>query len=76
MEKNYRGASYKKIIENEEVKFLWDIDMQCNHEIEAKRSDIVLVNKTWRCCLIIDVAVLEIAILVKRNARKWRNTRI
>ena len=34
--------------ENEEVKILWDVTIQCDREIKARKPDIVLVNKNDR----------------------------
>ena len=44
-------------IENENVKILWDINIQCDNVIEARRPDIVIVEKKEKSCLIIDIAV-------------------
>ena len=33
------------VSENDEVKLLWDVNIQCAHVIEAGRPDIVVVNK-------------------------------
>ena len=33
------------VIENEEYKILWDMNIGCNQAIEARRPDIVLINK-------------------------------
>ena len=33
------------VSENNEVKLLWDVNIQCDHVIEARRPDIVVVNK-------------------------------
>ena len=36
------------VVENEEVKILWDVVIQCDREIKARKPDIVLVNKNDR----------------------------
>ena len=36
--------------ENGEVKLLWDVNIQCDHVIEAKRPYIVILNKQERKC--------------------------
>ena len=41
------------VSENDEVKLLWDVNIQCDHIIEARRPDIVVVNKQGRKCAII-----------------------
>ena len=45
------------VSENDEVKLLWDVNSQCDHVNEARRPDIVVVNKQERKCTIIDIAV-------------------
>ncbi len=45
------------VVETDEVKLLWDVNIQCDHVIEARRPDIVVVNKGERKCTIIDIAV-------------------
>ena len=43
--------------ENEEVKVLWDVNVQCDNVIEARRPDIILIDKKERKAIIIDIAV-------------------
>ena len=44
------------VVENEEVKILWDVMIQCDREIKARKPDIVVVNKN-ETCAIIDIAI-------------------
>ena len=55
-EKWYEHAP-EGVVENEEVKILWDVMIQCDTEIKARKSDIVVVNKNERSCAIIDIAI-------------------
>ena len=43
-------------IESETVKILWDMTVQCDHYVEARRPDILVVEKSSRKALIIDIA--------------------
>ena len=45
------------VCENNEVKLLWDCDIQTDHVIQARRPDIVLVEKKKNVVSLIDVAV-------------------
>ena len=45
------------VIENENFKLLWDFTIQCDRVIEARRPDIVLVDKRCKEVKIIDIAV-------------------
>ena len=44
-------------VENENVKLLWDINIQCENIIEARRPHIVLVEKKEKRCSVFDIAV-------------------
>ena len=46
------------VVENEEVTILWDVVIQYDREIKARKPDIVLVNKNETSCIIIDFAIL------------------
>ena len=45
------------VIENEKVKILWDFNIQTDHQIEARRPDLVVVHKLERVTKIVDFAV-------------------
>ena len=45
------------VVENENLKILWDFNIQCDHMIEARRPDIVVVDKVKKGAMIIDVAM-------------------
>ena len=47
----------ESVIENEDFKVLWDFTIQCDHMIETKRQDIVVVDKVKKVTMITDVAV-------------------
>ena len=44
-------------LENEDYKILWDFSIQTDHVKEARRPDLVVVDKKERSCKIIDFAV-------------------
>ena len=47
------------VVENEEVKLLWDVNIQCDNVIEARRPDIVVIDKKEHKGIITDIAVLD-----------------
>ena len=49
----------ESVLENEDYKILWDFSIQTDHVIEARRPDLVAVDKKERSCKIIDFAVPE-----------------
>ena len=54
---NGMNMSLKSVVENDGVKLLWNVNIQCNHIIEVRRPDIVVINKQEKSCLIIDIAI-------------------
>ena len=47
----------ESVLENEDYKIWWDFSIQTDHVIEARRPDLVVVDKKERSCKIIDFAV-------------------
>ena len=45
------------LLENEDYKIMWDFSIQTDHFIEARRPDLVVVDKKERSCKITDFAV-------------------
>ena len=56
MEKWYEHVP-EGVVENEEIKVLWDVNVQCDNVIGARRPDIIVINKKERKGIIIDIAV-------------------
>ena len=48
---------FEGVLENEEVKIFWDVMIQCDREIKARKPDAIVVNKNERSCAIIDIAI-------------------
>ena len=44
-------------VENEEIKVLWDINIQCDSLIEVRRPDLIVIDKKEQKGIIIDIAV-------------------
>ena len=47
----------ESVTENENFKILWDFTIQCDHMIEARRPNIVVVDKVKKETMIIDVTI-------------------
>ena len=47
----------EKVLENEKIKILWDYDVRTDHVIQARRSDLILVQKETNKVTLIDVAI-------------------
>ena len=45
------------VLENSHHKLLWDFNIQCDHEIEHRRPDLIIVDKEKKTACIIDIAV-------------------
>ena len=64
------------VLENEDYKILWDFSIQSDHVIEARRPDLVLVDKKERICKIIDFAVLGDSRIEERDLQKIWNVKV
>ena len=40
-------------MENGEVKLLWDMNIQCDNVVEARRPDVIVVSKKEKKCIIV-----------------------
>ena len=47
----------KGVVEIDSAKILWDFNLQTDNEIQARRPDIVIHDKSNKICFIIDVAI-------------------
>ena len=47
----------KGVVEDDDVKLIWDINIQCDDVTEARRPDLILVDKKAKSCVITDVAI-------------------
>ena len=45
------------VLENNTHKLLWDFDIHTDHQILARRPDLIIINKKERNCKIVDFAV-------------------
>ena len=45
------------VVEDDDVKLIWDINIQCDNVIETRRPELILVNKKAKSCVIIDVVI-------------------
>ena len=54
---------------------LWDINVQCDNVIEARRPDIILIDKKEQKGIIIDIAVPADVRVGEKKERKWKSTR-
>ena len=62
----------ERAVEDEEVKVLWDINVQCNNVIEARRPDIIVIVKKEGKGIIIDIAVPAELKREREIGRLWK----
>ena len=60
----------ESVLENEDYKTLWDFSVQTHHVIEARRPDLVVVEKKERNCKIIEFAVPRDSRIEKKEKDK------
>ena len=54
------------------MKVLWDISVKCDNVVEARRPDIILIDKKEQKGIIIAVPA---DVRVGEKGRKWKSTR-
>ena len=55
---SWYGQKLEGVVESENFKILWNFTVQCDRKIEARRQDIVFIDKKEReIVIIIDVAI-------------------
>ena len=61
LSKNERWYDHvpESVLENDDYKLLWDFSVRTDYEIGARRSDMMIIDKSDRSCQIIDVAIPE-----------------
>ena len=47
----------KGVMESDEIEVLRNFKIQCDHHIECRKPDIVVVEKEEKKCLIVDIAI-------------------
>ena len=58
-------------LENNTHKLLWDFDIHTDHQISARRPDLMIINKKKRTCKIVDFAVpADLRIKLKEYEKK------
>ncbi|XP_067944947.1 uncharacterized protein [Watersipora subatra] len=58
------------VLENEKVKLLWDFNVHTDKVIEARRPDLILINKETKQCHVIDTAIPGDAKVVQKEDEK------
>ena len=61
-------------VENEEIKVLWDINIQCDNLIEARRPDLIVIDKKEQKGIIIYIAVpADVRVEEKEKVEKYQD---
>ena len=60
----------ESVVESENFKILWDFTIQCNHMIEARRPDIVIVDKVKKDTMIVGLATPGDTIVCDKEREK------
>ena len=58
------------VVENEAVKILWDINVQCDNVIQARRLDVIVIHKEKNKALIVEIAVPADTRIVEKELEK------
>ena len=61
-------------VENEGIKILWNINIQCDNLIEARRPDLIVIDKKEQKGIIIDIAVpADVRVEEKEKVEKYQD---
>ena len=61
-------------VENEKIKVLWDINIQCDNLMEARRPDLIVIDKKEQKRIVIDIAVpATVKVEEKEKAEKYQD---
>ena len=61
-------------VEIEEIKVLWDINIQCDNLIQARRPDLIVIDKKEQKGIIIDIAVpADVRVEEKEKVVKYQD---
>ena len=75
---NWYVCEPESVLENEDYKILWTFSIQIDHVIEARRLDLVEVDKKRRTCKIIDSEISgdsKIKETEKEKLKKYQDLR-
>ena len=61
----------KSVEENDEVKLLWDLTIQTDHEVRHRRPDIVIQKKKVKETIIVDIAVPGDSNITQKESEKY-----
>jgi len=64
------------VVENERCKILWGMTVQCDHLIEARRPDIVVVEKENNKTITVDIDHCGTTECTKMRVKRLINTKI
>ena len=55
---------------------LWDFSIRTDHDIEARRPDLLIIDKKAKNCQILDVVILDDGRVRAREGEKVKNNKI
>ena len=61
------------VVEDDDVKLVWDMNIHCAYVIETRRPDKALVDKKTKSCVIIDIAVPSDCRIREKEMEKIEN---
>ena len=60
----------EEAVENEEIKLLWDINIQCDNLIDARRPDLIVIDKKEQKGIIIDITIPDDVTVEEKEKEK------
>ena len=78
LERKKKGNEHSPegVVEDDDVKLILDVNIQCDYVIEPRRPDLILVDKKAKSCVMIDVAITGDCRIREKEIEKIENIRI
>ena len=72
LERKEKWSDYctEGVVEDDDVKLMWNINTQCHNVIEARRLELILVDKKANSCVIINVAIPDDCRIREKEIKK------
>ena len=66
----------ERVLENDNYNLIWDFSVRTDHEMEARRLDLMITDKRDKSCQIIDVVIPEDGRVREKEDEKLQSTKI
>jgi hypothetical protein len=69
---NWYSHIPKPVCQNEDITVVWNQGVQTDRQVLANRADIIIKNKKYKICLLIDVAIPSDRNVIQESEKKLK----